>query len=83
MGLSAVLSGLTTPLDTLKTRIQSKGIKKYSISDSLAEIYRLEGFGGLFSGVHWRMLRNSLQTALFIFLYEWYMREIAGEKIWN
>ena len=33
--LSAVLSGITTPFDTLKTRVQSQGIEKYSIFNSL------------------------------------------------
>ena len=29
--LGMLVAGLTTPLDTLKTRVQTKGIQKYSI----------------------------------------------------
>lgn len=67
--LSAFLSGITTPFDTLKTRVQSKGIEKYSVFGSLKEIHQKEGISGLFSGVHWRMLRNSLHTSLFVTIY--------------
>jgi len=77
------MSGVTTPLDTLKTRIQSKGIKSYSVREGLREIYKKEGALGLFSGVQWRMLKNSLHSALYITIYEWYMRSIAGECLWE
>ena len=81
--LSAILSGITTPFDTLKTRVQSQGIQKYSIFESLKEIHQKEGLGGIFSGVHWRMLRNSCHTSLFMSTYEWCMRYMARERTWH
>lgn len=41
---------MTTPLDTVKTRIQSQGITKYKIVKSIVDIYRKEGYLGLFYG---------------------------------
>jgi hypothetical protein len=46
-----LVSGITTPMDALKTRIQSQGIVKYKIINGILEIYRKEGLLGLFSGV--------------------------------
>lgn len=46
-----LVSGITTPMDALKTRIQSQGIVKYKIINGILDIYRKEGLMGLFSGV--------------------------------
>lgn len=46
-----VVSAITTPMDTLKTRIQSQGIERYKIIAGVREIYKREGWTGLFSGV--------------------------------
>jgi hypothetical protein len=46
-----LVSGVTTPMDTLKTRIQSQGITDYKIIKGIHSIYRKEGLLGLFSGV--------------------------------
>ena len=83
MVLGALMSGLTTPLDTLKTRIQSKGITNYSVVQSIKEIYSKEGALGLFSGVQWRMLKNSLHSSLYLAIYEWYMSSLAKECFWD
>jgi hypothetical protein len=34
------VSGITTPMDTLKTRIQSQGISEYKIIKGISNIYR-------------------------------------------
>jgi hypothetical protein len=81
--LGSIMSAVTTPLDTLKTRIQSKGIKKYSILVGLRDIYAKEGARGLFSGMEWRVLKNGVHSSLYVFIYEWYMRGIAGEALWE
>jgi hypothetical protein len=71
------VSAVTTPLDTLKTRVQSKGITKYGILSGILNIYKAEGLAGLFSGVEMRVLKNSLHTSIYLFIYEWYMRRIT------
>lgn len=38
--LGMIVSGITTPMDALKTRIQSQGIVKYKIINGILEIYR-------------------------------------------
>ena len=72
-----LVSGITTPMDTLKTRIQSQGITKYSILKGIFDIYKKEGFLGLFSGVEWRMLKSGLHSSLYIAIYEWYMKRVS------
>lgn len=73
-----VVSGITTPLDTLKTRIQSGVEEKGSIRSQLAEIYRKEGNLGLFSGVHFRVMKTSIHSALYLIFYENFLREFEG-----
>lgn len=34
--LGMLVSGITTPLDTLKTRVQTEGIQKYSITKGIS-----------------------------------------------
>ena len=77
----AITSTLTTPLDTLKTRVQSQGIKKYSIVNGLRDIYLREGLVGLFSGVEWRILRNGGQTALYMYIYELMIKKVSARDI--
>ena len=79
--ITAFVSGLTTPLDTLKTRIQSKGIKDYKILASIEQIYKSEGVTGLFAGVQWRVLKNSIHASLYLFIYEWYMRRVKSSDV--
>ena len=70
-------SALITPLDTLKTRVQSQGIKEYSIIGGLKEIYRKEGLVGLFSGVEWRVVRSGAVNAIYMFAYEYIMKRVS------
>lgn len=71
-------SAITTPLDTLKTRVQSSGMKDYKILKGMADIYLREGIKGLFAGVQWRVLKNSSHTSMYLFLYEWYMKRVCS-----
>lgn len=73
---TGLVSALTTPLDTLKTRVQSKGIKDYKILQGITSIYEKEGITGLFAGMKWRMLKNSVHTSLYLFTYEWLIQKI-------
>ena len=72
--IGSFVSALTTPLDTLKTRVQSQGITNYSIISGIRKIYSVEGLMGLFSGVEWRVLKNGMHTSLYLFIYEWSLR---------
>ena len=83
MVLGGIMSGVTTPLDTLKTRIQSQGIKDYSIMKGMREIYKKEGALGLFSGVQYRMLKSGLHSSLYITIYEWYIRSSDLDSLWD
>jgi hypothetical protein len=67
--LTGLVSALTTPLDALKTRVQSKGITDYKIINGITNIYEREGLTGLFAGMKWRMLKNSVHTSLYLFTY--------------
>lgn len=76
--IASLASAVTTPLDTLKTRVQSQGLKDYLIIEGLKTIYDREGLKGLLYGVQWRVLKNSIHTSLYLFIYEWYMRSIVN-----
>lgn len=45
---------------------------------SIVDIYRKEGLKGLFSGVKLRVMKNSLHTSLYLFMYEWYLNKVNG-----
>ena len=74
--ITSLVSAVTTPLDALKTRIQSKGITDYKIVKGITKIYKKEGLTGLFAGMQWRMLKNSIHTSLYLFIYEWLMQRV-------
>jgi len=78
--IGAFVSAITTPFDTVKTRVQSQGIKSYKIIDSIMKIYKTEGSMGLFSGVQLRVLKNSLHISIYLFIYEWYMSRIRPQS---
>jgi hypothetical protein len=71
--IGCFVSAVTTPLDTLKTRIQSGGIKKYTILKGIQQIYYKEGLHGLFSSMKYRMIKNATHTSIYLSLYEWYI----------
>jgi hypothetical protein len=77
------MSAITTPLDTLKTRIQSQGITEYKIIKGIQKIYKNEGLTGLFAGVQWRVLKNSIHGSLYLFIYEWYMQSINYSDVFG
>ena len=66
----SLVSFITTPFDTLKTRLQS-GIKlEGSIMSQMKEIYMKEGTIGLFAGVKQRVLRNTINSVIYLCLFE-------------
>lgn len=79
--IASMVSALTTPLDTLKTRVQSEGRTNYLIVKGISDIYKAEGLPGLFAGVQWRVVKNSLHSSIYIFLYEWYLRSVACQDV--
>lgn len=84
-GLAGVL---TTPLDVIKTRIQtsteSVGSKvQVSTLKALLSIYKNEGVLGLFSGVGPRFIWTGIQSSIMLLLYQISLKEIdavLGEK---
>ena len=65
-----LIACLTTPLDTVKTRIQSGMHLEPTIWKQILGIYQREGLSGLFSGVHYRTLKSSSHSALYLVVYE-------------
>jgi hypothetical protein len=76
-----IVSAITTPFDTLKTRVQTQGIKKYKIWGGISDIYLKEGLTGLFSGVEWRVLKNGLHSSLYLLFYEYFLSKISAKDL--
>lgn len=77
-GLAGIL---TTPLDVIKTRIQtsteSSGSKvQVSTLKALLSIYRNEGILGMFSGVGPRFIWTGIQSSIMLLLYQVSLRQI-------
>lgn len=79
-GLAGVL---TTPLDVVKTRMQTQNaasgaplLKSNSILASLKTIYMSQGFGGLFGGVGPRLVWTSVQSSIMLLLYQMTLRAL-------
>lgn len=76
--LSALISAipaayLVTPVDVIKTRIQTHITnKKYkNIIDCICKTYSNEGFKAFWKGSLWRVLRSSPQFGITLWLYEY------------
>ena len=72
---SLIASFCTTPLDTLKTRLQS-GIEYKAVSgikNQIQHIYNIEGAAGLYYGVQHRLSRSVISTILYLSLYEYFL----------
>lgn len=79
-GLAGVL---TTPLDVVKTRMQTQNeasgaplLKSNSILSSLKTIYQSQGFKGLFGGVGPRLIWTSVQSSVMLLLYQMTLRAL-------
>lgn len=81
----AVAGVLTTPLDVIKTRVQTQqnvpsgtGVRPANLSNSLLSslktVYKLEGLLGFFSGVGPRCIWTSIQSSIMLFLYQYTLR---------
>lgn len=65
----SIISFATTPIDTLKTRLQSGVHIEGSMGKQLQSIYRKEGFTGIFAGVQQRVLRNTINSVIYLSLF--------------
>jgi hypothetical protein len=82
-GLAGIL---TTPLDVIKTRIQTQtpesgngGLQlNNSILSSLRRVYVSEGIIGLFSGVGPRFVWTSVQSSIMLLLYQMALKKLDG-----
>jgi hypothetical protein len=69
--IGGVLSSfITCPIDTVKTRIQTKSLTYYSMSDELVNIYRNEGLAGWFLGWKLRILKSASHSVMYLVLFE-------------
>lgn len=75
---------LTTPLDVVKTRMQTQNgtsgviLKSSSILSSLRTIYVNQGIGGLFSGIAPRFVWTSVQSSVMLLLYQVFLKALSG-----
>ena len=79
---AGLISILTTPMDTVKTRIQSGVVleEKYSLIKQLKNIYVKEGLTGVFSGVQYRAFKNSISSPVYITMYEYLLGKISRAR---
>ena len=77
---------LTTPLDVVKTRMQTQNgtsaviLKSNSIMQSLKTIYSVQGINGLFSGVAPRFVWTSVQSSVMLLLYQVFLKALADSE---
>jgi hypothetical protein len=85
-GLAGVL---TTPLDVVKTRVQTQHPEAMSsmptvISNStwegLKTIYKTEGFSGAFSGVGPRLVWTSVQSSIMLLIYQTTLKLLDSDR---
>lgn len=62
---------LVTPMDVIKTRLQTKSNNDYkNIVDCVKKIYINEGFRAFWRGGIWRVLKSSPQFGITLYIYE-------------
>lgn len=78
---------ITTPLDVVKTRMQTQNgtsanlLTSNSIVSSLRTIFAREGMNGLFSGVAPRFVWTSIQSSVMLVLYQVFLQALSGESV--
>lgn len=83
-GLAGVI---TTPLDVVKTRMQTQNgtsanlLTSSSVISSLRTIYAKEGLNGLFSGVAPRLVWTSIQSSVVLVLYQVFIQALSGGDV--
>lgn len=83
-GLAGIL---TTPLDVVKTRMQTQNgtsgviLKSTSIISSLRTIYTVQGVSGLFSGVAPRFVWTSMQSSVMLLLYQVFLKAFSTGEL--
>jgi hypothetical protein len=65
----SLISIITAPFDTIKTRIQSGVEMKGTLRGQIMETFRREGYLGLFSGVQHRVARNTITSVLYLTIF--------------
>lgn len=80
---------ITTPLDVVKTRMQTQNgtsavmLNSSSIISSLKTIYAKEGINGLFSGVAPRFVWTSIQSSVMLVLYQVFLQALSRDGIFE
>ncbi|GMM29385.1 Mme1 protein [Martiniozyma asiatica (nom. inval.)] len=85
-GAGGLAGVLTTPLDVVKTRMQTQNeasgsviLNSNSIISSLRTIYRNQGIVGLFGGVGPRFIWTSVQSSIMLLLYQVVLKTLESE----
>ena len=80
-GLAGVM---TTPLDVVKTRIQTQTTSEISsIFGGLRSIVRQQGVLGLFSGIGPRFVWTSVQSSVMLVLYQSFLRILEQRNVFT
>jgi hypothetical protein len=68
-----VASFITSPIDTVKTRIQTRSLTYHSMPSELRKIYRNEGLTGWFLGWKLRVLKSASHSVMYLVLFEFFL----------
>jgi hypothetical protein len=60
---------ITSPIDTVKTRIQTKSLVYTSMNAELLKIYQKEGLNGWFLGWKLRIMKSASHSVLYLVLF--------------
>lgn len=76
--IAGVVSSLVTcPIDTVKTRIQTKSLTYTSMNAELLKIAQNEGISGWFLGWKLRVLKSASHSVLYLVLFEFLLDKIS------
>lgn len=76
----AVAAAITTPFDVIKTRMQVSSVDSQRLNSVLYQVYKEEGWRGLFTGLGPRAARAAPACAIVISCYEFLKTALAE---WN
>lgn len=80
--MAGMLAGaVTTPLDVVKTFMQTRGHRTMPVSVAIATVLRAEGPAGLLRGVVPRVLWTAPQGSILFFVYELALSVLSGLRI--
>ena len=61
---------LCTPMDVIKTRMQTLSNNNNKFGETIKNIHKYEGYGAFWKGSVWRVMRSSPQFGITLLVYE-------------